>query len=179
MEGWKLCATHRPVCTLDNFQQCRKPCFAGTAISRCENLLQNPITHYWSNLSFMESYIFLHDRCKDVPSLQYNMSLRGLHLRQKLTAWVTPLLIFTFWCWHIWIALRSCWEQNPLCSLSLTHSHAHARTRIIIKESWIGNWYRSAIRKHSFLQFLTCCMHISCLLPWKRVYPAIATQWTI
>jgi hypothetical protein len=32
MEGWKPCANRGPVCTLENFQWCGEPCFAGAAI---------------------------------------------------------------------------------------------------------------------------------------------------
>jgi hypothetical protein len=34
---WKHCANRRPVCTLENFQWCREPCFAGAALlsGRC------------------------------------------------------------------------------------------------------------------------------------------------
>jgi hypothetical protein len=33
-EGWKPCANRGPVCTLENYQWCGEPCFAGAAILR-------------------------------------------------------------------------------------------------------------------------------------------------
>jgi hypothetical protein len=57
-EGWKPCANHRPVCTLENLQWCGEPCFVGPVILSGGCLPQIPswasISHYWSNQCFME-----------------------------------------------------------------------------------------------------------------------------
>jgi hypothetical protein len=42
MEGWKPCANHGLVCTLENFQWCGEPCFIGAAIARARCLLLIP-----------------------------------------------------------------------------------------------------------------------------------------
>jgi hypothetical protein len=41
-EGWKPCANHGPVCTLENFQWCGVPSFVGAAILRGRCLLLVP-----------------------------------------------------------------------------------------------------------------------------------------
>jgi hypothetical protein len=46
IEGWKPCANRGPMCTLENFQCCEEPYFAGAAILRGRCLLLFP---RWGN----------------------------------------------------------------------------------------------------------------------------------
>jgi hypothetical protein len=56
--GWKPRENRGPVCTLENFQWCGEPCFAGAAIvrNRCLRIFPGGanISHYWSDQCLIE-----------------------------------------------------------------------------------------------------------------------------